>query len=99
MGHTRRYSERMNLAVMTPSTNIASTGYWLAAAGKEYLIYLPDGGSVTVDLSGAEDNVAVEWFDPDAEQRSDAAIAGGAPRELKSPFKGAAVLYLHRQRQ
>ena len=64
MGQTRRYAERMNLAAMTPSKDVASTGYCLADPGKEYLVYLPAGGTVTVDLSAAKGELAVEWFDP-----------------------------------
>ena len=44
MGQTRRYAERMDLAAMAPSKDVASTGYCLAAPGKEYLVYLPAGG-------------------------------------------------------
>ena len=95
MGQTRRYAERINLAVMTPSKEIASTTYCLANAGKQYLVYLPNGGKVTVDLSAAKDDLAVEWFDPVKNKAVAAsAIRGGARRELTAPFTGATVLYL-----
>jgi len=54
LGHTRRFAERMNLVAMTPSNDLASSGYCLAHASAddgEYLVYAPDGGKVTVDLS------------------------------------------------
>ncbi len=53
MGHARRLAERINLAAMTPSRDLASTGYCLADPGKEYLVYVPEGGEVAVDLSAA----------------------------------------------
>ena len=95
MGQTRRFAERMNLAAMAPSPALASTRYCLADPGKEYLIYLPSGGTVTVDLSAAQGELAVEWFDPVKDKTVAAgAIRGGARREFKAPLSGAAVLYL-----
>jgi hypothetical protein len=95
MSHTRHYAERMNLAAMTPSTAIASTTFCLASLGDEYLVYVPSNGMVTVDLSSAKNEMIVEWFDP---ARGKAVSAdktkGGNRTEFKSPFEGAAVLYL-----
>jgi len=95
MGHTRRYAERINLAAMTPSKDIASTTYCLANPGKEYLVYLPEGGTATVDLSAAKRELAVEWFDP-ANDKTVAAgtIRGGGRSAFDAPFSGDAVLYL-----
>jgi len=95
MGYTRRYANRMNLAAMTPRSELASTGFCLADPGNEYLVYLPEGGEATVDLSSASDPMAVEWFNP----RSGDAVAGaradrGGKRTFQSPFTGDAVLYL-----
>ena len=47
MGQTRRYSEKMNLAAMVPSNDLAETKYCLADAGKEFLVFQPGnkGGS------------------------------------------------------
>jgi hypothetical protein len=64
MGHARRCAERMNLAESTPRPELASTGYCLANPGTEYLVYLPDGGEVKVDLSGASGRLSVEWMHP-----------------------------------
>jgi hypothetical protein len=75
---------------------LASTKFCLASAGKEYLVYVPNGGAVTVDLSAAEGTCNVEWFDPqNGKTISAEAVQGGAGRELKAPFSGPAVLYLH----
>ena len=95
MGQTRRYAERMNLAAMTPSTTIASTRYCLASRGNEYLVYLPNSGAVTVDLSDAKGELAVEWFSP-IKDKAEAAgrVRGGDRREFKSPFDSTAILHL-----
>ncbi len=95
MGQTRGYAERMNLAALMPSTKIASTMYCLANPGREYLIYLPSGGAVTVDLSAVNGAIMVEWFDPDANKVvASEKVDDAARREFTAPFKGAAVLYL-----
>lgn len=54
VGYVLAYASRMNLAAMPPHGELASTGDCLAnpvAQGAEYLVYLPSGGSVTVNLS------------------------------------------------
>jgi hypothetical protein len=85
----------MNLAEMTPHNDLASTGYCLAHPGKEYLVYLPTGGEVAVDLSGAPGKFAVEWIDPvDGSIMSRPSTDGGAKRTLRAPFGGQAALCL-----
>jgi hypothetical protein len=100
LGYVRAYAARIDLAGMTPQSNLASTGYCLAnpgGASPEYLVYLPSGGSVTVDLSGTAGGLEVEWFSP----RTNQTVAGGTAdaggtASLAAPFTGDAVLYLHR---
>jgi hypothetical protein len=95
MGHARRYAGRIDLAASRPAGELASTGYCLAVPGREYLIYPPDGGDATVDLSGAEGKLAVEWTHLiTGKSTSGDAVAGGTKRTLKAPFDGDAVLYL-----
>ena len=98
LGYTRRFAERMDLAKATPSEQIASSGYCLAVPGDEYLVYLPEGGSVTVDLSAVSGQMMVEWFDPSRAQTHRAeAVAGGETASFQLPFVGDAVLYLKRR--
>jgi hypothetical protein len=95
MGHARRYAGRIDLAASRPAGELASTGYCLAKPGCEYLVYLPDGGEATVDLSGVEGKLAVQWTHPSTgKATSGDAVAGGVKRTLKAPFDGDAVLYL-----
>ena len=95
LGYTRSYAQRMNLTKAAPSEEIASTRYCLAVPGEEYLVYLPDGGSITIDLSAAEGDLNVEWFDPTTGKTELAPrVAGGAKRDLAAPFEGDAVLFL-----
>ncbi|MEK6536666.1 MAG: putative collagen-binding domain-containing protein, partial [Actinomycetota bacterium] len=98
MGHTRAYAERMNLAAMTPRNELSSSQYCLANPGSEYLVYLPEGGEVTVDVTAAKTAMAVEWFNPrTAEKQAGVKVDGGAKRLFQAPFKGDAVLYLRGQ--
>lgn len=68
----------------------------------EYLLYLPDGGSVTVDLSRAEGlDLPVEWMNPITGEWRDAtpATTGGAASFTgTAPFEDDAVLYIGRMR-
>ncbi|MFN2109745.1 MAG: DUF6298 domain-containing protein [Anaerolineae bacterium] len=100
MGDTRRYAEKMNLVAMTPRPDLCSTRYCLANPGEEYLIYLPDGGSVTVDLCDVADSFAVEWFLPQLSRTLPGArpLAGGDFAVTTAPYTGDAVLYLKRMR-
>jgi hypothetical protein len=95
MGQSRTIAERMNLAAMTPCSSLASTEYCLANPGKEYLVYLPSGGNVTVDLSEARRELGVEWFSPRAGKFTKrGTTSGGARRQFEPPFDGDAVLYI-----
>jgi hypothetical protein len=98
MGYIRGYAERMDLAATAPHPELASTKHCLTQPGHEYLLYLPDGGATTVDLSAAPAMFLVEWMNPsDGKTSSAEAITGGAKRTLKAPFKGDAVLYLKKR--
>jgi len=95
LGYTLRYARRMDLAAMTPHSALASTKFCLANPGEEYLVFLPGGGSVTVDLSAAKGALSAEWFNPSTgKARKPTTVQGGAKRTLAAPFKGDAVLYV-----
>ncbi|MAG36335.1 MAG: hypothetical protein CL878_08835 [Dehalococcoidia bacterium] len=95
MGQTRRYAEKMDLAAMTPQDVLVSTGYCLAASGAEYLVYQPESGPFTVDLTGCVGALQVEWFDPQTgEAGPGESIGGGGVPTLTPPFGGTAVVHL-----
>jgi hypothetical protein len=98
LGHTLTYANRMKLAAMTPRGSLASTGYCLAnavAKGAQYLVYLPSGGSVTVDLSASPGTLSVEWFNPSTGATLSAGTTtGGVRRSFRAPFHENAVLYI-----
>jgi hypothetical protein len=97
MGHTRRLAERVNLATLVPHPELASTRYCLAHPGQEYIVYLPDGGEVTVDLSATSGPLAVEWIHAaDGTNRPADDVAGGSQRSFRAPFAGDAVLHIRK---
>ncbi len=98
MGDTRRCAERMNLARMIPHGELTSSRYCLADPGQEYLIYLPEGGSATINLRHATPGslFEVEWFLPRLQRTFPGAypLPGGDYVVTSAPFSGDAVLYL-----
>jgi len=96
LGHTLRYARRMKLAAMTPQGALSSSGYCLADPGREYLVFVPGGDPVTVDLThAAGSSLVVEWFNPADGQTSAAKpVAGGTKTSFAPPFPNEAVLYL-----
>jgi hypothetical protein len=98
MGHTHTYATRMDLAAMAPHEALASTEFCLADPGNDYLVYAPEGGEVTVDLSASAGPFHVEWMHPiEGTITQGETTTGGAKRTLTAPFGGDAVLYLSRE--
>jgi hypothetical protein len=101
LGYILRYSRKLNLAKVTPSSSLSSTGFCLAQTppvGAEYLVYAPSGGSFTVNLSAMSGSrtLSVEWFNPStgAATTGDPVPAGSSSQSFSPPFGGDAVLYL-----
>jgi len=98
LGYTLTYANKMNLAAMTPRSELASTKYCLANPGTEYLVYQPKAGEAfSVELPlGKYD---YEWFSPAKGEGAGSGIvqAVGGARQFKAPFEGDAVLYLKNQ--
>lgn len=99
MGQTLRLAERLDLRRMVPHGELASSGYCLADPGREYVVYLPEGGEITVDLTAATGDLQVEWLPPLAgDPVAGSAVPGGDKRTLQAPGDGAAVLYVRQAR-
>ncbi len=98
MGYALQLAGRLDLAAMAPRNDLASSKYCLANPGEAYLVYVPAGGKVTVDLSAAKGELAVEWLDPASGKATAAhAAKGGAQQEFSAPVQGGAVLLLTTQ--
>ena len=94
MGRTRAYAERTNLLATVPHNELASIGFCLADPGTEYLVYLSQGGEVTVDLSTASGTLNTECMHlSEGNAILVEPTAGGSLGTLKVPFSDNAVLY------
>jgi hypothetical protein len=100
LGYARRFARRIDLASMQPRPELASSKYCLAraeAGAAEYLVYLPEGGEVSVDLSAASGRLAVEWFDPDQGRTvGTGTVSGGRRERLTAAVKGDAVAWIRK---
>jgi hypothetical protein len=93
LGDTRRLADRLDLARLRPAGELASTGYCLANPGREYVVYLPDGGAAALELPGGGGEWTVAWFDVNRRQNLAADdVSVGGRREFAAPFAGPAVL-------
>lgn len=82
---------------MAPADDLVVTGaaYVLAEEGASYVAYLYDGGTVSIDLSGASGTVEVDWFDPRTGAFQDApSVSGGTARSFTAPGAGDWTLRL-----
>src|SRR5262245_65996137 len=93
MGYTLAYANRMNLAALTPRSDLSSSKYCLANPGTEYLVYQPKAGEpFSVELKAGI--YRYEWFNPASgtttgENRVEA--PGGGHR-VKAPVESPSVL-------
>ena len=95
MGQSLRLAERLDLGGMVPRPGLASSRYCLAQPGKDYVVYLPEGDAVSLDLRTDSARYEVEWIQPvEGSSVRGEPITGGAMRELKKPNGAGAVLFL-----
>jgi hypothetical protein len=98
LGETRRLADRVDLAAMVPRDDLASTTYCLARPGVAYIVFLPGGSEVEVDLSGADGSFLAEWIHPvEGTITKGEPVAGGGKRSVRAPLTGPAVLYLRKR--
>lgn len=96
-GRLVSFMESTNINEMAPHDEVVTsgTGYCLANLGGEYVIYLPDGGSITVDLSDATGTLDVEWYDPKGGTYHDeGTVTDRGSETFTPPFSGDAVLHV-----
>lgn len=81
---------------LEPANERTSSGFASLDAGDAILVYLPDGGSATVDLNGFSGSLEVVWYNPRTGDRTDGApVAGGGPVGFSAPDANDWVLYVY----
>jgi len=71
--------EMTNADSLVGNTQSDNSRYALAKAGEVYVVYLPDGGSCELDLTGVTGAYRVQWFNP----RTGGRLATGSVKEVQ----------------
>ncbi len=66
LGRAREFLSGLAYWVMRPENQLIDSGegYVFGAEGETYLVYLPQGGTAVLDLSGDENIFDADWFNP-----------------------------------
>ena len=84
-----------NFHRLQPSQKLVNRGICAAWPNSEYIVQLPSGGSVTVDLSAARGTFAVDWFNPRTGERAPAGTTtGGGNRSFAAPDSRDWILHI-----
>lgn len=86
----RMLTDAMNLFACKPRNDLLSArtagAFCLAEPGKQYAVYFSNGGSVTLDLSDAPEELTARWINiQEAKWTKETAIRGGKPQRLTAP--------------
>jgi hypothetical protein len=90
----RMATDELDLALTRPMNELLSDrqeneAYLLAETGRQYALYLPNGGSVLLDMSEASGEWELKWINFDRPQWSDETlINGGGGVRITSPGAG-----------
>ncbi len=96
MGYLRAFWDKIEYWKMFPSNSLVSSGYAIANLGKEYVIYLPSGGSTTADLSTASGTLSIEWYSPrTGTYQGKTTVQGGASITFTAPDTNDWVLHIY----
>jgi hypothetical protein len=98
LARARKYIDDLSFWEMRPKNDqlLSGDGYVFTQMGETYLVYLPGGGSISLDLSGSENVFDAEWFNPrsGAIQSIDY-VSGGASHGFSAPDSLDWVLLLN----
>jgi len=95
--HLAAFVAATGFAQMTPAQNrVNAPNLALAAGDREFVVYAPQGGTVTVDLSTARGKTfSARWFDPRSGRYKKApAVRGGGTASLSAGASHDWVLHL-----
>lgn len=100
MRSMRMFADKMNVFAGEPANDLIidrrdDEAFAMAAAPREYAVYFPDGGAVTIDLSSASGSLSLRWLDiHNSEWRDGLPRDGGGKVRLNPPGTGPWVALL-----
>ncbi|WP_236618316.1 DUF5060 domain-containing protein [Rhodopirellula europaea] len=81
--------EMVNADELVGNEKHDNSKYCLAKAGEEYVVYLPNGGTTSIDLSDANGEFQVHWYNAriggDLQSGSVKTVSGGGSVEIGNP--------------
>ena len=87
-----------NANALVGNTSNDNSCYCFVRSGELYLVYVPSGGAVDLDLSQVTGQFGVSWFDPRnggaLSRGSVTSVAGGVRRHLGAPPRDPAEDWL-----
>ena len=87
-------TDAMNVFRCEPHNDLLSErgdneAYAMAELGRQYAVYFPGGGSVTIDLSATSGELSARWLDiSNSRWTGEVALGGGAAATLQAPGRG-----------
>ena len=94
----RDFIAKTDFRSMDPAQGLVNTpNLCLAKAGREYVIFAPLGGAVSLDLSSVAGTFAVEWLNPrTGSYHGQTSVSGGSRRMFGAPDSNDWILHLTR---
>jgi len=81
--HHAPFWEMVNADALISNPGNTNERFCLAKTGEIYLVYLPNGGTAELDLSGATGDFTVQWFNP----RTGGRLMDGSTRSVRGGAK------------
>ncbi len=99
LGYLARFTKQVRFWEMQPDNTLVKSGDAFAfASERELIAYLPNGGSVTLDLTNMKGTLTARWFNPREGKFSVGfRVAGRGRREFHAPDGNDWALYLKTQ--
>jgi hypothetical protein len=94
MGLARKWAERIPLLEMVPDVDVSSTGYCLASAAGEYLVYQPEAGPLGLNLPVG--TYRAMWGDTTSGERREGGVveSAGTPISITPPFADGSLVHV-----
>lgn len=97
MKYLSSFFNKTTFWMMNPDNSLVNNGYALVNLGRDYLIYLPSGGSTTVNLSSASGTLYSEWYNPRTGTYHDKkTVIGGGSLTYNAPDTNDWVLHVYK---